>query len=154
MRHIRNIVFDKKTVADWRYNLPQVQRIMNASINQSIGCTPADILYGGAITLDRGILTDPRTGTPGDVSLSAWSANRLKMQGLIIAKAQEVQRRAQSIHESNIPTKLTEFPGSGQLRPSRLSRQRPAPRTTKQVSSISKGAYASGIESRDKVYTT
>ena len=110
MRHIRNIVFDKKTVADWRYNLPQVQRIMNASINQSIGCTPADILYGGAITLDRGILTDPRTGTPGDVSLSAWSANRLKMQGLIIAKAQEVQRRAQSIHESNIPTKLTEFP--------------------------------------------
>jgi hypothetical protein len=46
MRHVRNIVFDKKTVEDWRFNLPQVQRIMNASVNQSIGCVPADILYG------------------------------------------------------------------------------------------------------------
>jgi hypothetical protein len=110
MRHVRNIVFDKKTVADWRYNLPQVQRIMNASVHQSIGCTPAEILYGGAINLDRGILTDPRSSTPADVSLSAWAANRLKMQALIIAKAQDVQRRAQSLHESNSPTKLTEFP--------------------------------------------
>jgi hypothetical protein len=32
------------------------------------------------------------------------------MQALIIAKAQDVQRRAQSLHESNSPTKLTEFP--------------------------------------------
>ena len=110
MRHVRNIVFDKKTVEDWRFNLPQVQRIMNASVNQSIGCAPADILYGGAITLDRGILVVPRTETPPDVPLSTWLANRLSMQTKIIAKAQEVQRRAQNMHESLIPQRLTSFP--------------------------------------------
>lgn len=110
MRHVRNIVFDKKTVDDWRFNLPQVQRIMNASVNQSIGCAPADILYGGAITLDRGILVAPRTETPLNVPLSTWLANRLSMQTKIIAKAQEVQRRAQNMHESLIPPRLTSFP--------------------------------------------
>ena len=53
----------------------------------------------------------PRTETPPDVPLSTWLANRLSMQTKIIAKAQEVQRRAQNMHESLIPQRgLTSFP--------------------------------------------
>ena len=43
-KEIMKHVIDKKTVANWRalQSTTQVQRIINASVNQSIDCAPAD----------------------------------------------------------------------------------------------------------------
>jgi transposase InsO family protein len=63
LRHLRGIIFDKNVAADWSDNLPLVQRIMNSSVHSSIGVTPASILFGNAIDLDRGIFSHSRRTT-------------------------------------------------------------------------------------------
>ena len=55
MRHLKAILLDKNIVNDWSISLPLVQRIMNASVHSSIGVSPAQLLFGNAVTLDRGI---------------------------------------------------------------------------------------------------
>lgn len=62
MRHLRNIIFDKRVVKEWSIYLPLVQRIMNASIHSSIGVAPATIIFGNGIDLDRGIYLDHLPG--------------------------------------------------------------------------------------------
>jgi hypothetical protein len=64
LENLRNIIFDKRYILNgqhqWSDLLPLVQRIMNASFNSSIGCSPAMLLFGNNVDLDRCLLT----GTP------------------------------------------------------------------------------------------
>ena len=53
MRHFRAVLLDKNTTNDWVTYLPFVQRIMNASENSSIGMSPAQLLFGNAVNLDK-----------------------------------------------------------------------------------------------------
>ena len=55
MRHVKDIVFDRKLKKRWSKTLPLVSRIFNANEISSIGVSPAQILFGNAISLDRGI---------------------------------------------------------------------------------------------------
>ena len=55
-RYLRAMVFDKNSIEDWSEVLPFSQRICNAEIVSSIGVAPAEIIFGAAIRLDRGIL--------------------------------------------------------------------------------------------------
>ena len=61
LENLRNIIFDKRYILNgehqWSDLLPLVQRIMNASFNSSIGCSPAALLFGGNVDLDRCLLT-------------------------------------------------------------------------------------------------
>jgi hypothetical protein len=61
LENLRNIIFDKRYILNgehqWSDLLPLVQRIMNASFNSSIGCSPAALLFGSNIDLDRCLLT-------------------------------------------------------------------------------------------------
>lgn len=54
-RHLKNILFDRKWRNQWSDCTPLVQRIINASPHSSIGVSPAQLLFGDAIELDRGI---------------------------------------------------------------------------------------------------
>jgi hypothetical protein len=54
-RHLRAIVFDKRVTTQWSKALPFVQRILNATPHSSIGTTPARLLFGDAVHLDREI---------------------------------------------------------------------------------------------------
>ena len=60
LENLRNIIWDKRYVLNgkhqWSDLLPLVQRIMNASFNSSIGCAPAELLFGNNIDLDRCLL--------------------------------------------------------------------------------------------------
>jgi hypothetical protein len=53
MRHLTAIVFDKRVGDSWSSSdyLPLVQRIMNAKVHDTIGVTPAELLFGQAINL-------------------------------------------------------------------------------------------------------
>ena len=55
IRHLRAMLFDRNNIKEWRRYLPFAQRICNAEVVSSIGESPARILFGGAIDLDRDI---------------------------------------------------------------------------------------------------
>ena len=61
VRHLKAIVFDKKLWPSWSIVLPIVQRIMNSMVNRNTGQTPASIIFGNMIDLDKNILykTEP-----------------------------------------------------------------------------------------------
>ena len=56
IRYLRALVFDTNSVERWSMLLPFAQRICNAEVISSIGVAPAQIIFGGAINLDRGLL--------------------------------------------------------------------------------------------------
>jgi transposase InsO family protein len=55
-RHIRAFVFERE---GYQSIIPFVQRILNASVNDTMRTSPAQLLFGNALKLDRGILLPP-----------------------------------------------------------------------------------------------
>ncbi len=56
MRHLTAIIFDKRVNDSWSSDfLPLVQRIMNAKVHDTIGVSPAELLFGQAINLYAGL---------------------------------------------------------------------------------------------------
>ena len=98
MRHLRGIVFDSRVKSEWSIVLPLVQRIMNAHPHESIGVAPAQLIFGNAVQLDRGILfhgdhvdaTDPNTLTP---SIKQYLDRLLSAQAKLLQCAQQHQLR-------------------------------------------------------------
>lgn len=90
MRHLRAIIFEKNIIDGWRYSLPLVQRIMNASVHDAIGVSPAQLLFGNSITLDRGVII-PSTSDGKEVNLSDWAKQMLDKQEELLKVAQQKQ---------------------------------------------------------------
>jgi hypothetical protein len=111
VRHLRAILFDSNLVHIWSHCIPYVQRIMNATAHSSIGTTPASLLFGNAINLDRGILLPyieddiPLASKP----LSSWSANQIQAQSRVLQTAQKYQRLKDDTHISQASPKRTEY---------------------------------------------
>jgi hypothetical protein len=67
LENLRNIIFDKRLRLhgehQWSDILPLAQRIINASFNSSIGCSPAQIIFGDNVDMDRCLITPTKTGT-------------------------------------------------------------------------------------------
>ena len=130
MRHLRAIVFDANSAIQWgRTQLPMVQRILNASVKKSTGVSPAQLLFGNALSLDRSIFAvKPTTETLQSiaerskflsdehvvqgVTLSNWAANMLETQKALLASAQRAQRTLDEYHIEKRTTSHadTEFP--------------------------------------------
>jgi Chromo (CHRromatin Organisation MOdifier) domain len=56
-RHLRALLFDQKVVEIWSFKfLPIIQRVYNNSVHSSTGVSPAQMLFGNSMDLDRGIL--------------------------------------------------------------------------------------------------
>ncbi len=97
MRHLTAIIFDKRVSAAWSPEyLPLVQRIMNAKVHDTIGVSPAELLYGKAINLYTGFLSPFPTeslvkGPEEAVSgrLSDHIAELIAMQTMLIEVAKE-----------------------------------------------------------------
>ena len=51
-KHLRGLVFDKQTLEGYAKSISFVQRIINSSVN-----SPAHLLFGNKLDLNRGILT-------------------------------------------------------------------------------------------------
>jgi len=98
-RLLRAIVFDMKVKKDWSLYLPLVGRVMNSMRHSSIGCAPADILFGKSVDLNRGLFPDKTrlsqtTGEP----LNEYLSKLLSMQGAIIEIAQKTQYETSAEH--------------------------------------------------------
>ena len=100
LRHLRNLLFDRELKEIWSDVLPIVQRIMNAEPVETLGASPAQLVFGNAVDLDRGIFLPqlPRDGEAREVELSAWSARMLKAQARVLELARVNQLRKDEAH--------------------------------------------------------
>lgn len=58
VRFLSDIVQDRNVVDNWVSCLPLVQRIMNAAVHETIGVSPASVVFGNSIDLDRNLVFD------------------------------------------------------------------------------------------------
>jgi len=100
VEHLRDILFHKKVKSQWSDNLPLVQRICNAEWIEATGISPAKIIFGNSINLDKNIFLPNKPklneNEPDSIStrkLSEWVGKMLDSQKHIIEIAQESQER-------------------------------------------------------------
>jgi hypothetical protein len=106
VRHLTAIIFDKRVSEAWSTDyLPLVQRIMNAKVHDTIGVSPAELLFGQAINLYSGLLSDitPESlirGLDDSASgrLSEHVAKLVKAQRTLIEVARNNQLATDSHH--------------------------------------------------------
>ena len=110
MRHLRNIIFNKNILKQWSDYLPLVQRIINSSTHKTTGVAPAEILFGNATELDRGIILERNPSENKTVRLSRWITDMLKAQHKVIAIAKSNLSQHDEIHMKTAPTVYSEFP--------------------------------------------
>ena len=114
MRHLRALTLDLKSTSDWSVYLPLVQRIMNASVHSSIGMSPAQLLFGNAVTLDRGIFLPHKRGytsnEESEVSFSEWADKMRDQQARLIEIARKNQSETDALKIAKKNPERTEFP--------------------------------------------
>ena len=112
IRHLRAMLFDKNIKHQWSDTLPFIQRIINSAYESSINTTPASLLFGNAINLDRGIIM-PFAQTTGTTHLSGWVANMIRAQQAALQASKEFQLAKDQQHMANYSALRTEFePGT------------------------------------------
>jgi len=55
MRHLRAILFEKGLKDKWSWVYPLVERIINSEVHETIRVSPAQLVFGNMIDLDRGL---------------------------------------------------------------------------------------------------
>jgi transposase InsO family protein len=107
LHHLTAIIFDKQANVAWSSEyLPRVQRIiMNVKVHDTIGVSPAELLYGKAINLYTGLLSSfpPESLVKGQEEaangrLSDHIAKLIAMQALLIEVARDKQLGTDSFH--------------------------------------------------------
>ena len=98
MRHLRAIIFDDKLqYSNWSTYLPLVQRILNGSPIGATGITPAQLLYGDAVSINERIF--PKTPTYVESRpLSAVMSDMLKMQHHLVGLHEKLLRKHDAKH--------------------------------------------------------
>jgi hypothetical protein len=102
LENLRNIIFDKRYVLNgehqWSDLLPLAQRIMNASFNSSIGCSPAALIFGDNIDLDR-CLISPAPIPKTDIDVPNYVKTLAHNQRILMDAA---AKTLHATHEKNL----------------------------------------------------
>ena len=110
LRHLRNIVFKHNEIAKWsKHYLPLVQRIINTSRVDSHRAVPAELLFGNAITLDRGVLLPFTAITDNRQSLSKWAADMVTQQQKLMQSAAAIKRQKDQLHIAEADRRRTTY---------------------------------------------
>ena len=102
LRHLKNIVFERHILAEWSRYLPIVQRIINTSVHESLGISPAQLLLGNAVTLDSETFL-PKSQRDPKTTLSEWATKRLEQQELLLSRATLTQ---QKLDQTNLKKRI------------------------------------------------
>ena len=99
IRHIRGFVYDSKAPNEWDDLIPFVQRILNAEVASSHGFSPADIVFGKAINLDRSVLMPNKVvACRARTDITEYVSKMIEVQKFVIDKAAENQQRLDAEH--------------------------------------------------------
>jgi hypothetical protein len=108
IKFLQQITYDRVVQDKWVTYLPLVQRIINTSVNESIGVAPAQLLFANQIDLDRNILTPfPQTE---DKQLSTYVEELMDVQVLLMGRALQYQNAKDQRHLMSRNDPPTEFP--------------------------------------------
>ena len=117
LRHLKAIIYERSVVSTWNKFLPLVQRIINSTVHESIGVSPAQIILDDALNLKRGFIisVEDKEKFDSEVVMSEYSKDMIERQAEIISIA---QRHQHQVNEQYIATKnkkykdmeITEFP--------------------------------------------
>ena len=79
LRHLKAIIFDRSIVTTWNKFLPLVQRIINSTVHESIGVSPAQIIFGNALNLNRGFIisVEDKEKFDSEVIMSEYSKDMI-----------------------------------------------------------------------------
>ena len=99
-RHLRAFTFDSTDLEAYKLCLPFVQRIINSSVHASTGASPASLLFGNQLNLDRGILIKFPEETQLPTKASKIIANMLLIQNKLNSMAINQLTIADDIHVS------------------------------------------------------
>jgi len=107
---LRAMLFERRIVERWSDVLPLVQRIMNAEPNEVTGISPAQLLFGNMVNLDRGIFINSQSKDEStEVALSDWADRMLASQKILLDIATRRQHLKDHKHIQQAPTQTTEF---------------------------------------------
>ena len=109
-RHLRAILYHKNIHYEWSLYLPFVQRIFNADEKDALGVSPAQLLFGNAIQLDKGILIPYKEEETEEKQLSEWTSKMISRQEKTLIIARETQSQKDDIHMKSKSGDITEFP--------------------------------------------
>jgi hypothetical protein len=91
MRHLRNLIFDRRVYSTWSQHLPFIQRIINTMPHTATGISPAEIITP-SLNLQRRILVDQELEVYEAIQQSCtfpeWINEMLNIQNHLIEKAQ------------------------------------------------------------------
>ena len=105
LRHLKNIIFDRRISPRWSKYLALVQRILNTTKSSSTGLTPAEIVFPNGITLDKSILTESCA-----IVVSSYMKDLQEAQARIIALAEQNLRDKDEFHMETYSPERTDFP--------------------------------------------
>jgi len=114
-RHLIALTFDKSIADDYRLCVPFVQRIINSNYNETTNISPAEMLFGKAIDLDRSIFLPPLERNASDLEkpLSAHTSKMLSIQDNLIKIARDQLQLSDSNRIGYYTSERTSFvPGS------------------------------------------
>ena len=100
MEYIRDFVYDKKLKhGKWSDALPHAQWIHNARVVESIGQSPADIIFGPSVNrLDYGLVVPMVERVHQADNMGTWLANKIQVHDTCIQIAQETQKKLHHAH--------------------------------------------------------
>ena len=102
MKHLRGMIFDTRLKNHWSWLLPLVQRILNATSKESLGVSPAQLIFGNAIDLDRGLFFNDTLVDANDKDMSKsvreFLDKLLHNQAIVLEVAQEQQASSDAKH--------------------------------------------------------
>ena len=110
LRFLRALTNERKIKRKWSEAIPFVQRITNAQVHSVLGVSPAQIIFGNAVDLDRGIL-NPLPETT-DIPWDEYVRTQAELQADILRAAADAQFKEDQYNiAARAPTQpYTEFP--------------------------------------------
>lgn len=87
LRFLQVLTSDLNMRERWSTIVPLVQRIMNAQVLPSIGCSPTQMIYGNAINTDQGIYLEFTKEEQEEMDLSEYTKEMLEKQALLVERA-------------------------------------------------------------------
>lgn len=107
MRHLRALVMDRRLSDRWYLALPLVQRIINSTVHSATGISPARLVFGDCVTLDRGLLFDYSSANM--TTVSEYMRNILEVQDILMQNAESHQRQRDHDYLATSPENPTTF---------------------------------------------
>jgi hypothetical protein len=110
-RHLIALTFDRSTVDEYKLCIPMVQRILNSSYNERTGISPAELLFGNAVQLDRSLFLPPleRNASILTKPLSVSASKLLALQDHLIRTASNILKITDAKRLGYYSTERTEY---------------------------------------------